>query len=83
MQQEYFLPDQLRLTEKKMVSHRDFVEEESELQHDICLLTSSSDVGVMRNLGRNGSKYGPQVLLNQILSLQYHQKKSIVTQDVA
>jgi formiminoglutamase len=39
-------------------------------------LCSPSDEGVMRNLGRNGTKYGPKTILNHFSQLTKHNNNS-------
>jgi formiminoglutamase len=44
--------------------------------HELCdvqILTSSSDLGVVRNGGRRGSNFGPQAILSNVLKLASHQ----------
>ncbi len=70
----------------------DSIRESEKLNKIICddtkkskniILTSSSDVGVMRNLGRNGSRYAPQAVLAQLKNLQFHQQEPIGIKEVA
>ena len=45
-----------------------FRQESSEYSHQI--LTASSDIGIRRNFGRNGSRFAPQSILAQLKKLQ-------------
>lgn len=40
------------------------------------ILTSSSDLGVVRNGGRRGSNFGPQAILSNLLKMASHQTKN-------
>ncbi|MBL7663955.1 MAG: arginase family protein [Bacteriovoracaceae bacterium] len=52
-------------------------------QNKLFFLCSSSDVGVMRNLGKNGSAFGPKVILNQFKELHFHQEQSFKLAEVS
>jgi formiminoglutamase len=46
-------------------------------QADAVILCHSSDVGVMKNLGRNGARFGPEVLLNHLAKMITHVDQKI------
>lgn len=43
---------------------------------DIQILTSSSDIGVIRNGGRRGSNFGPQAILSNVFKMASHQTQN-------
>jgi formiminoglutamase len=45
-------------------------------KYDKLILNSSSDYGVMRNNGKNGSCYAPRAIINTLKKFNHHQSKS-------
>lgn len=45
----------------------------------LCILCSSSDVGVRRNGGRNGARFAPKSILNSLLKLNDHSNVEKIT----
>lgn len=83
MNVKQFYPDQKRLDEKLLNSLKLFSDKTIQEKHDLCLFLSSTDVGVMRNLGRNGTKFSPTCLLNQLSLMQKHKNASVVYFEVS
>lgn len=79
------LPDNLRQQLDSRKKEKNFsIYSDHESTTNINIITSSSDVGVMRNGGRQGAYLGPKVILNELGKFQSssHKHKSISIKNV-
>ncbi|MBD67001.1 MAG: hypothetical protein CME62_17500 [Halobacteriovoraceae bacterium] len=60
-------------TQESISPHLSFSPQKDEV-YSRMILTSPSDQGVMRNLGRNGACYGPEALINSLKKFNSHFK---------
>ncbi len=76
--------DELRKSEKIQKLIQEIPSEKaSTLKAGKVILKSSTDTGVMRNLGRNGSKYGPKAIIHQFSQMSFQQETEIYLSEVS